>query len=106
MEVKEMRSKLKDVVDVVPQKNVDVIKLYNEKFDANEVAEEVVQLVKLVKDNVYTYVGAGDEPPGMIKFMGIQVFMRGQSLPPATSEKIYFALINMILVKMSEMMLV
>lgn len=29
--------------------------------------------------DVYTYVGAGDTPPHMIKFLGIQNFIRGQA---------------------------
>jgi hypothetical protein len=88
MEVKEMREILKPMVETVPRKNEDVIKLYNEKFP-NEISIhsevndptsfEAKQPLKLVpSDNEYTYIGAGDTPPHMIKFMGLQVFTRGQ----------------------------
>lgn len=76
MEVKEMRVKLKDVMDIVPRSNEDVVKAYNEKF-LDTVDPEVVE-TKELSTNQWTYIGAGDSPPHLIKFMGIQVFMRGQ----------------------------
>lgn len=80
MEIKEMREKLRDVVETVPRSNDAVVALYNEKFP--EDAQEVTEIVKPVKsDNIYTYIGAGHEPPSVIKFMGIQSFIRGKATP-------------------------
>lgn len=76
MDIKKMRDELKGIVDTVPRKNEDVVKLYNEKFSGDEKAENVVSII--AKDNEYTYIGAGDEPPHMIDFMGLQKFIRGE----------------------------
>jgi len=76
MDIKKMREELESVVDTVPRKNDDVVKLYNEKFSDDEKAENVVSIIE--KDNQYTYIGAGDTPPHMICFMGIQNFVRGE----------------------------
>lgn len=65
MDVKDMREKLADVVEVVPRSNEDVEALFLEKFPE-------------AKDT-YTYIGQGDTPPNIIKFMGIQVFSRGKA---------------------------
>lgn len=73
MEIKDMREVLKDVVDVVPRKNDDVEKLYNEKFSDSSKTSNVVELTK----NIYTYVGKGPTPPPVIKYLGIQSFTRG-----------------------------
>lgn len=89
MEVQEMRKALADVVDTVPRKNDDVIALYNEKFSHNDADEinsddipretvEKTDLRIVPSDNEYTYIGAGDTPPHMINFMGMQKFTRGQ----------------------------
>lgn len=90
MEIKEMREKLRDVVETVPRSNDAVVALYNEKFP--EDAQEVTEVVKPVKsENVYTYIGSGHEPPSVIKFMGIQSFIRGKSTVvtnPVVLEKI------------------
>lgn len=78
MEIKEMREKLRDVVETVPRSNDAVVALYNEKFP--EDVQEVTEVVKPVKsDNIYTYIGAGHEPPSVIKFMGLQSFIRGKA---------------------------
>lgn len=74
MNTKEMREILKPLVDILPRSNEDLIKLYNQKF-GGEVPQSPI---KLVQKNIYTYVGSGDTPPHMTKFMGIQVFVRGQ----------------------------
>jgi len=85
MDIKQMRERLADVVVSVPRKNEDVIALFNKEFpdEAVEVetpkpAEKVAETPKKVEDNIYTYVGAGHEPPQVIKFMGIQAFKRGE----------------------------
>ena len=89
MEVKEMRTALKEVVETVPRSNLAVIELYNKKFGENETPCDVIgapdTTVKLKPEpnqvarvgNEYTYIGFGDEPPPVIKFMGLQVFTRG-----------------------------
>ena len=75
-----MREFLADKVDVVPRKNEDVIALYNEKMGDTSGLEIAVAETKQVAQvgEEYTYVGSGDTPPHMIKFMGIQNFVRGQ----------------------------
>lgn len=95
MEVKEMRAILKELDIKVPQKNSAVVELYNKEFDANEVIEEEVKndkaLKSVVSDNEYTYIGQGDTPPQIIKFMGLQVFTRGVATPvtdPVVLEKV------------------
>lgn len=90
MEVKDMREKLRDVVETVPRSNEAVVALYNEKFPDD--VQETQQIVKPVKsENIYTYIGAGHEPPSVIKFMGIQSFIRGKATVvtnPTVLEKI------------------
>lgn len=75
MEVKQMREQLKDVVDTVPRSNDAVAAMYKEKV-LGEAPEKPLTIVP--SENEYTYVGSGETPPHMIKFMGIQVFSRGQ----------------------------
>jgi hypothetical protein len=88
MDTKKMRESLRAKGIKPKQKNEEMIAQYNEEFP-NEISIhsevndptsfEAKQPLKLVpSDNEYTYVGAGDTPPHMIKFMGIQVFTRGQ----------------------------
>lgn len=84
MDTKEMREKLADVVDTVPRSNEDMQALYAEKFgdvvvESDDTVVESKPLSIVKKDNIYTYIGAGETPPNIIKFMGIQVFSRGQA---------------------------
>lgn len=75
MDTKEMRAALKDVVDVVPRNNEDVIALFKEKFpDVIQFSEPEIEEIN---EEVWTYVGSGHEPPQVTNFMGRQVFMRG-----------------------------
>lgn len=79
MNTGEMREYLKDKVKTVPRSNKDVEALYNEM---NGIVTEIVQPETVAaEDNIYTYIGYGDTPPHMIKFMDIQVFTRGQPTP-------------------------
>lgn len=77
MNTKDMRAALKDVVEVVPRNNEDVVALFKEKFP--EVIVEAVEtaVVEEIEEEVWTYVGSGHEPPQVTNFMGRQVFMRG-----------------------------
>jgi len=90
MDFKEMREKLREVVETVPRSNDDMVALYKEKFPEDQT--EVQPTVKAIKsENVYTYIGAGHEPPSVIKFMGLQAFSRGKSVTvtnPVVLEKI------------------
>jgi hypothetical protein len=74
MNTKDMRAALKDVVEVVPRNNEDVVSLFKEKFP--EVVVEA-PVIEEVEEEVWTYVGSGHEPPQVTNFMGRQVFMRG-----------------------------
>ena len=82
MKVKDMREFLTDKVDVVPRKNEDVIAMYDEKMGDTTGLEMAVSKESNIEQTgeEYTYVGYGDTPPHMIKFMGIQMFVRGQSV--------------------------
>lgn len=101
MNTKDMRAALKDVVEVVPRNNEDVVALFKEKFPEvvieDAVEKAVVEdqstgivilksmvadyhdrtIVEEVEEEVWTYVGSGHEPPQVTNFMGRQVFMRG-----------------------------
>jgi len=100
MKTTEMRKFLKDKGIKVPQKNTHLIELYEEvTFDPKKAKPEDTKLenttskeliledavlektnvVELVSDNVYTYVGAGASSPQLINFMGKQKFMRGEA---------------------------
>jgi len=82
MDIKEIREKLKDSgLEKLPRSNNDAIELYNKTFNADEqkepeAAKKPLEVVKVDK-NLYTYIGSGDTPPNMIKFMNKQVFTRG-----------------------------
>jgi len=78
MNTKDMRAALKDVVEVVPRNNEDVVALFKEKFP-EVIVEDAVEkaVVEEVEEEVWTYVGSGHEPPQVTNFMGRQVFMRG-----------------------------
>ena len=81
MEIKQIREELKALMDTVPRSNKDVIAAYKKFFpdaDLSELEGEapVVKLVQEEKE-IWTYVGFGATPPPVIKFMGIQTFMRG-----------------------------
>jgi len=78
MNTKDMRAALKDVVEVVPRNNEDVVALFKEKFP-EVIIEDAVEkaVVEEVEEEVWTYVGSGHEPPQVTNFMGRQVFMRG-----------------------------
>lgn len=78
MKTKDMREALKANGHHVPRSNDDVIKLYNEIFMDAEQKENDKEVPLVLGDNIFTYVGAGDEPPHMINFMGRQVFVRGK----------------------------
>jgi len=89
MNHKEMRAKLKDIVETVPRSNEDMVNLYGEKFP-QETTEITPTVTKVIND-VWTYIGQGDQPPHLIKFMGRQVFKRGEPTEvkdPVVLEKI------------------
>ena len=75
MNTKEMREFLKDKVKTVPRSNADVEKLYNEMTAHSS---ESIEIVPRETGEEYTYIGAGPTPPHVIKFMGLQTFVRGQ----------------------------
>lgn len=85
MDFKLLREKLRELDIPVPRKNKDVVELYNRYYPDDQVEYEepeptknnVVTMEKK-EDDIYTYVGKGHEPPQVIKFMGLQVFKRGQ----------------------------
>jgi hypothetical protein len=94
MDNKEMRQALRDAGKHVPRSNEDLEKAYNEAFSRGEVMDKPIaqveppllpeeepktNIVKLASDNVWTYIGAGDTPPHMINFMGMEKFIRGQA---------------------------
>lgn len=97
MNVKEMREYLKDKVATVPRSNKDVELLYR-KMNGLEVQEmvqdvprEAIEPKAVSTGEEWTYVGWGDTPPHMIKFMGIQNFIRGTPVKvtdPRVLEKI------------------
>lgn len=100
MEIKKMRQVLRDAEQPVPRSNADVMPAYYDYLnslkgeDAEPQESNVIEgsahvdaevpavspVVKLVADNIYTYIGSGDEPPHMINFMGLQKFIRGQAV--------------------------
>lgn len=80
MNTGEMREYLKDKVKTVPRSNKDVEALYLDLTGMTLSKNNETQPGALT-DNVYTYIGYGDTPPHMIKFMDIQVFTRGQPTP-------------------------
>lgn len=102
MDTKEMRQKLREAGHHVPRSNEETIEAYNKAFGAEDtqcgpseatpVKEvESAQVIKLVSTNLWTYIGAGDTPPHMINFMGMQKFIRGQAVEvthPDVLEKI------------------
>lgn len=114
---KEMRDFLKNKGIRPLQSNADVIVQYNEfiqhedkKEDLLDNTEEVIhndeansntidkeQVKEAVKkevlpDNFYTYVGSGATPPPLIKFMGRQVFRRGE--PTEVKDKLILSKIK------------
>jgi hypothetical protein len=86
MNTKKMREELREAGKPVPRSNKDLEIAYAEfkgMVTGNGVPEQepkgvIKPVVKLVSSNIYTYIGAGDEPPHMINFMGLQNFVRGQ----------------------------
>lgn len=83
MEPKEMRKALKEAGITCPIKNEQVVVRYNEYFDENgmliqKLPENPENIVKLVSNNMFTYIGQGDAPPHRINFMGRQWFVRGE----------------------------
>jgi len=95
---KEKRKILKDNGISAKVSNADVVEQYDkfiaiksekeskEKAEVKETIEEntkeiapkIVEPLKVLADNAYTYVGVGATPPLLIKFMGLQVFRRGE----------------------------
>lgn len=93
MNHKDMREKLKGVVESIPRSNEDMVKLYNETFPDDQV-EVTPTVSEVIKNNVYTYIGQGDKPPHMIKFMGKQVFVRGDPVEVTDPEVLAKVKIN------------
>ena len=78
MQYKEMRAQLKEKgLKPIPLKNTEMYQLYLKTFPDYEGSEPAVQTEVAKVGNEYTYIGFGDEPPPVIKFMGLQVFTRG-----------------------------
>ena len=75
---RQMRVELKAAGVHVPRANVELERVYA-TFKGEPVLNKPV--LRIVKDepseDVYTYIGSGDSPPQMIKFMGVQIFIRG-----------------------------
>lgn len=86
---KEKRARLKEAGLSVPRSNDDMLALYDETFQP--VKAEVVAISPKKEGEVYTYIGAGHEPPQIINFMGMQAFRRGEPVlvtNPVVLEKI------------------
>lgn len=85
---KEMRASLKaEGVKPIPLKNTEMYELYikvNPDYDGGE--PELPTVTELPVSDGWTYIGAGDEPPHMICFMGKQNFVRGQLTQVADKE--------------------
>lgn len=100
MNTKEMRAKLREAGKRVPRSNEELIEVFNEAFGSDNTQfglpekkpeETTAPVLKLASNNVFTYIGAGDTPPHMIDFMGLQKFIRGQATPvdnPVVIQKI------------------
>lgn len=83
MNTKKMREKLKLAGHTPARSNKDLKIQYKEVFSKpSEKSTELVKPEKILSivpaDNEYTYIGHGEGEPHMIKFMGIQNFMRGE----------------------------
>ena len=83
-----MRQELREAGKHVPRSNKDTEEAYSKMTCGEVLAIPPIKskeecstetVVKLVSSNIYTYVGAGDTPPHMINFMGMQNFIRGQA---------------------------
>jgi hypothetical protein len=108
MEYKEMRAELKEAgVKPVPLKNTEMYQLYikeNPDYDGGEPgggklkdmdmnpAGFIQDISPKVTDNQiveageeYTYIGVGETPPQITKYMGIQTFTRG--IPVMVTDK-------------------
>jgi len=90
MNTKQMREELKAADKHVPRSNADLISAYNDFKGVSLDFEPVNNVVELVKsepeievieaesvDEVWTYIGAGHQPPQVINFMGRESFTRG-----------------------------
>ena len=87
---KEKRARLKEAGLSVPRSNEDMLALYDETFQPVK-AEVVAISTKKEEGEIYTYIGAGHEPPQIINFMGMQAFRRGEPVlvtNPVVLEKI------------------
>ena len=89
MNHKEMREAIRAAGQHVPRSNEDVKAAYKaltDSTDNKELPNNDGKVVTLVNKNIYTYVGAGDEPPHMINFMGLQKFVRGKEVEVTNPE--------------------
>ena len=90
MDIKKAREELKELGMTVPRSNDDVAKLFRETFpeveldyaESNVVSIKEEPVIEVEKDDIekveiYTYVGAGHEPPSVINFLWRQSFIRG-----------------------------
>jgi hypothetical protein len=113
MKTADMRQALRDKGIPVRRSNEDVQADYNEMkkketeeqqgiekltegqvkllSEAKKELDAEIPPIRLASTNEWTYIGAGDEPPHMINFMGMQKFVRGQATSvsnPLVIEKI------------------
>jgi hypothetical protein len=77
-----MREELRTAGKHVPRSNKDVEVAYSALNVKPEVdTEEIPEVVETVEadefEDTWTYIGAGHEPPSVIKFMGKESFTRG-----------------------------
>lgn len=82
MDAKEMRTALQEAGRDVPRSNDDVEAAYARMIDSAPEPEQDDAEGEAVppKENIFTYIGAGETPPHMINFMGLQRFVRGQAV--------------------------
>jgi len=82
MDSKAQRHALKEAGKEVPRSNEDVEAAYYAMIGEEK---------PVAASNEVTYVGAGENPPHMIDFMGLQKFVRGQPVEvfnPVVLEKV------------------
>lgn len=77
MNTKEMRDKLRADGHSPARSNKELSAQYESLYGGKEEASTQLKAVQTIGDT-YTYVGAGEDSPGIIKFMGLQVFQRGK----------------------------
>lgn len=68
----------------------DVVEVQSEDGETLVTSEEDVEEVP---ENVFTYVGAGESPPTVINFMGVQEFVRGEPVL-VTNEELLKKIVN------------